>query len=97
MSSSVGQWRWKSSRKEDQSSGNPCCSKYCSGNEKPWSMPTSVGGPSVSLSTSHSAMPLRVQYFRGLGGGPTSCGAVERPAAYTRRALRLDLGVSAPE
>src|SRR5271155_4883843 len=60
MSSSAGQWRWKSSRKDGQSNGNPCCSKYCDGNEKPWSMPTSVGGPSESLSTSHSAMPLRV-------------------------------------
>jgi hypothetical protein len=50
-----------------------------------------------SLSTSHSAMPLRVQYFRGLGGGSISCAAVKRSASKTRRPLKLDLGVSAPE
>ena len=32
-------------------------------------MPTSVGVSSASRSTSHSAMPRRVQYLRGLGGG----------------------------
>jgi hypothetical protein len=35
----------------------PCVSKKRSGNEKPWSMPTSVGASSESFSTSHSAMP----------------------------------------
>ena len=38
-------------------------------------MPTSVGTSSASRSTSHSAMPLRVQYLRGLGGGGTSTGS----------------------
>jgi hypothetical protein len=38
--SSVGQWCWKSSRKVSQSSLTPRSSKYRSGNEKPWSMPT---------------------------------------------------------
>jgi hypothetical protein len=37
--------------------------------------------PSESLSTSHSAMLLRLQYLRGLGGGWISCGAVKRSAA----------------
>ena len=37
-------------------------------------MPTSVGASSASRSTSHSAMPRRVQYLRGLGGGRTSTG-----------------------
>jgi hypothetical protein len=41
--------RWKSSRKDDQSKGKECCSKYCSGNENPWSIPTRVGGPRRAL------------------------------------------------
>ena len=66
--------------KDGQSSGKPYSRKYCNGNEKPSSMPTSVRGPSESFSTSHSAMPRRVQYFRGLGGGTTSCGVVKLSA-----------------
>ena len=37
-------------------------------------MPTSVEVSSASRSTSHSAMPFRVQYLRGDGGGCTSTG-----------------------
>ena len=52
---------------------------------------------SVSLATSHSAMPRRVQYLRGLGGGNTSHGNDTRSAMWTRSPLRLDVGVCAPE
>ena len=51
-----------------------------SGNEKPWSMPTSVGTSSARRTASHSAMPRRVQYLRGLGGGKTSSGGEARSA-----------------
>lgn len=38
---------------------------------------TSVRDGSKSLSTSHSAIALRVQYLRSPGGGATSCGPLE--------------------
>ena len=57
------------------------------GNEKPWSMPTSVGSSSESLSTNHSAISLRVQYLRGLGGGSISFGATVRSADVNAQAL----------
>src|ERR1700690_1501795 len=38
-------------------------------------MPTNVGPPSARRSTSHSAIPRRVQYFLTDGGGGTSIGA----------------------
>jgi hypothetical protein len=36
-------------------------------------MPTSVDTSSASRSVSHSAIPRRVQYLRGDGGGGTRC------------------------
>ena len=39
----------------------------------------------------------RVQIFRELWGGCTSTGDSNRNATHTRRPLRLDVGVSAPE
>ncbi len=43
-------------------------------------MPTNVGAGSASRSTSHSAMPRRVQYLRGDGGGMTSIGGASASA-----------------
>jgi hypothetical protein len=63
--------------------------------EKPWSIPTREGASSASRSTSHSAMPRRVQYLRALGGGITSTGGDARSAASMRRPFRLAVGVSA--
>jgi len=92
-----GQWRWKSSRKSVQSSARWCSWKYAIGNEKPWSIPTKVNRPPDSSSASQLAIPRRVQYFRGLGGGLTSTGGAFRSATYTRKPLRLEIGVCAPE
>jgi hypothetical protein len=51
----------------------------------------------TSSATNHSAMPRRVQYFRGLGGGGTPVGSAPRPAMNTWSPRRLEVGVSAPE
>jgi hypothetical protein len=88
---SFGQRERMRLRKEERTrgSGNPCCSKYCRGNEKAWSKPTSVNGASDRFSTSHVAIPFRVQDFRRLGIGWTPCGTVKRSAVKTRSPLRL--------
>jgi hypothetical protein len=39
-----------------------------------------IGAGSLSRSTSHSAMPRRVQYLRGDGGGRTSIGGASASA-----------------
>jgi hypothetical protein len=60
-------------------------------------MPTSVAASSESRSTSHSAIPRRVQYFLTDGGGGTSTGCASPSAVKTRKPFRLAVGVSAPE
>jgi hypothetical protein len=56
--------------------------------EKPWSMPTSVGASSAKVSTSHSAIPRRVQYLRGDGGGGTSTGGASSWGQKDAQALQ---------
>jgi hypothetical protein len=73
---SVGQCRWKSSRKAIQSGASWWTSKYRSGNDSAWSMPTMVGVSPASSPASQWARSRRHQYLRGLGGGRTSCGGV---------------------
>jgi hypothetical protein len=51
----------------------------------------------ASCETSHSAMARRVQYLFNPAGGPTWIGARPCSATNTRRPLRDDVGVSAPE
>jgi len=72
---------WRRSANDDgnrqgndgQWSGKLCFSKYCRGNEKPWSMPTRVGGP---LKVSRPAI-LRFLCASSICtecGGSTCCG-----------------------
>jgi len=75
-----------------QSGSDWCTSKWRSGNESPWSMPMIVGQFSARRAASHSAVPLRVQYLRGLGNGDTSFAAVAPSAQWTRKPLQSGFG-----